>query len=188
MDLTVRLFSYDPRCRSPLEVYASSHSTSLDCQTTKGFQDNLPTPSPDLMVVKVFPLLKNRSYHSNTPSVERSLSVVKYHTSCGFILPLLLLSFVTWPSNPLALKNILRFEIGSIRTLFPLETLGPKTTYLAHPGSTLKPWALIPYCNIPEHQPHCRAMLLRETYTYIQYALNQINTFNMELLLPFMLK
>jgi hypothetical protein len=37
----------------------------------------------------------NRSYGSNTPSVERSLSMVKYHADYGFILSLLLLSFVT---------------------------------------------------------------------------------------------
>jgi len=59
----------------------------------------------------IFP---SRSYDSNTPSVERSHSMVNYHPDCGFIIPLLLLSFIIWPSNPLALKNILRLEIGSI--------------------------------------------------------------------------
>jgi hypothetical protein len=141
------------------------HSTSPNCRTPKGFQDNLPAPSPGSDGHKGLSFFPNRSYGSNTPSVELSLSMVKYHADCGFILPLLLLSFVTRPSNPLALRNILRFEIGSIRTPFPLETLGPKTTYLAHPGSTLKPWALIPYCNVPDHQPHCRQ------HYYVEHSL-----------------
>jgi hypothetical protein len=68
---------------------------------------------------------KNVSFPSKqilrpTPQVlnSLSLSMSKYHADYGFILPLLLLSFVTWPSNPLALRNILRFEIGSFEHHF----------------------------------------------------------------------
>jgi hypothetical protein len=89
------------------------HSVSLTSQSPKFFQVTLSALSLDLTVLNFFPLLPNRSYDSNILSVELSLSLVKYHTDCGFILPLLLLSFVTWPTNPLVLRNILRFKIGS---------------------------------------------------------------------------
>jgi hypothetical protein len=96
------------------EVCSSGNLASLDFRNLIGFQDNPPAPSLDLTVIKGFPFLLNRPYGSHTPSVELFLFVVKYHAGCGFILLLLLLSFVTGPSNSLALINILRFEIGSI--------------------------------------------------------------------------
>jgi hypothetical protein len=52
-------------------------------EISKGFQDNLPAPSPDLMVVRVS-FASNRSYGSNTSSVELSLLVAKYHDDYWF--------------------------------------------------------------------------------------------------------
>ena len=66
-----------------------------------------------------------------------SLPMAIYHTDCSFIIPLHLLSFVTWSSGPLTLKNILRYEISPPDTIYS-QNLGPKTTYPTHPGSALK--------------------------------------------------
>ena len=66
-----------------------------------------------------------------------SLPMAIYHTDCSFIIPLHLLSFVTWSSSSLTLRNILRSEISPPDTISS-QNLIPKTTYPAHPGSALK--------------------------------------------------
>jgi hypothetical protein len=96
------------------------------------------TRFPDLTVTRVL-LSPNRSYGSNTSGVESSLLVAIYHIGCGFITSLHLLSLVTRSSNSLTLKSIQRSEIGPLDTISP-QTLGPKTTQLAHLGSASKPW------------------------------------------------
>jgi hypothetical protein len=120
LDPTVKFFFPDLWCRSSrgfrFHRFVPQRTPLLPTvELPKCFPNIFTAPSPDLTIVRVFffPLLLNRSYGSNTPSVEHSLSMVKYHDGFGFILPQLLLSFVTQPSNPLTLKNNLRFEIGS---------------------------------------------------------------------------
>jgi hypothetical protein len=77
---------------------------------------------------------------------------------CSFILPLFLLIFVTRPSNSLALKDNLRFEISPPDTISS-RNLGSKD-HLSDPSRlSVETMALIPYCNVPDHQSTCRATL-----------------------------
>jgi hypothetical protein len=107
--------------------------------TPKGFKPC--ACSLDLTVVRV--LLSSRTYsmaltlHALS---SLSLSLWPYTTPAAVsIIPLHLLSFVTQPSDSLTLRNIERSEISPPDTISS-QNLGPKTTYLVHPGSALKPW------------------------------------------------
>jgi hypothetical protein len=110
-------------------VRASHISLFSIAEIAKGFQDNSPAPSLDLTVMRDF--LSSRT-DSMAPTLHAlsslSLSLAKYHIDCGLfffffflIIPLHLLSFVTRPSNPLALRNNLRFEISPSRPNFYLK-------------------------------------------------------------------
>jgi hypothetical protein len=53
----------------------SAPNFSLTTELLKGFSDIVLAPSPYLIVVKFFPFFLNRSYDSNTLSVEFPLSL-----------------------------------------------------------------------------------------------------------------
>jgi hypothetical protein len=147
---------------------ASTHSTSPDCRTQKGFQDNLSAPLLDVMVIKDSPFSQIDSM-APTPQVLSSLSLVKYHADCGFILLLLLLSFVTRPSYPLGSQKHSKFRNWFHLNTISTQNLGSKD-HLCDPSRlSIETMAPIPYCNIPDHQPHHWEMLIRENILILIY-------------------
>jgi hypothetical protein len=99
---------------------------------------------------------------------------------CSFILPLFLLSFVTRPSNSLALRDNLRFKISPPDTISS-RNLGSKDHLSGPSRLSIETMALIPYCNVPGHQSTCQATLPHGNILiliYITCILNLINRFN----------
>jgi hypothetical protein len=131
------------------ELFAlAPFSTKINSSKERSPKDlmvNCRAPSPDLTVVRDIFFFE----HIQRPKFKLCGAITWFswsYFSIKFLKPLCLLMFPIPPKSSLSAAL-------ALCTSIPCGVLTPNSTFVAHPCSFLKPWDMIPICNVPPGHP-----------------------------------